>query len=129
MAQFIYQTSRWQFLTLITDTIQDLIQKEQEQHSAETIQPTETTTRKQEYLSRAAETAKRHLIGPEILQVPDQAYNRDSVPEMLDLTPGARRDSLLNRLSSRVSFGPMDNGGDIKGIPRGAQIGHDVHIY
>ncbi|KAL2826985.1 hypothetical protein BDW59DRAFT_59178 [Aspergillus cavernicola] len=128
MARFVYQTSRWQLLTLLNDTIQALSLKEQEQDSDTNKQETETNQRKQENLLRAADTAKRHLIGPEVLQKPDEVPPAVAL-ELSDLTPVKKGDSILNRVSEKFSFKPMDNGGEIKGIPREAQIGHDFHIY
>ncbi|KAL4945193.1 hypothetical protein BDV06DRAFT_185474 [Aspergillus oleicola] len=64
----------------------------------------------------------------------DETEKRASVPPIAEiLTPPIlnRRDSLLSKVrdSGRASFKPMDNGGEIKGIPREAEIGHDFHIY
>ncbi|KAI9373713.1 hypothetical protein BJX61DRAFT_541484 [Aspergillus egyptiacus] len=128
MARFVYQTSRWQLLTYLNDTIYDLSrrEKDQEQNFGTTKQETQSTRRRREHLSRAAETAKHHLLGPDVLHGRDQDYIRELNPELLDLTPGTRRDSLLSRFSGRVAFKPMDNGGEIKGIPQQAQIGHDL---
>ncbi|KAL5338648.1 hypothetical protein BJX70DRAFT_189498 [Aspergillus crustosus] len=128
MTRLVYQASRWQLLTYLKDTIEDLSQKQQEQDSLPDKQVSEDLSRKQEYLSRAAGTAEHHLTSPEVLQEPSES-KRESVPELLDLTPGTKRDSLLSRFSGRFSFKPIDNGGEIKGIPREAEIGHDFHIY
>jgi hypothetical protein len=129
MTRLVYQASRWQLLTYLKDTIEELSQKQQVQDSRPDKQTSEDLSRKQEYLSRAADTAERQLTSPEVLQEPAAESNRESVPEMMDLTPGTKRDSLLSRFSGRFSFRPMDNGGEIKGIPREAEIGHDFHIY
>ncbi|KAL4778381.1 hypothetical protein BJX76DRAFT_343346 [Aspergillus varians] len=133
MTRFIYQASRWQLLIYLKDTTQDLPQQQQQDQgsSEQTKQEIEYLRRKQEYLSRAADTAERHLTSPELLQVPgvNKTHRPSSAPEMLDLTPGNRRNSLLSRVSGRFSFQPMSNGGEIKGIPKAAEIGHESHIY
>jgi hypothetical protein len=128
MARFVYQTSRWQLLTYLKNTIQELYQKEHQQAESDKKE-IEDLKRKQEYLSKAAGTARHHLVGPEVLQETPKSRERISVSDTVDFTPGNRRDSLLSRVSGRYSFEPMDNGGEIKGIPRKAEIGHDVHIY
>ncbi|KAL4906141.1 hypothetical protein BDW74DRAFT_139076 [Aspergillus multicolor] len=140
MSRFVYQTSRWQLVTYFNETIQALSKQQKDLESTEQPQSKQDTNvqdlrRKQEYLTRAASTAERHLIGPEVLQLqelePQDNHRRasTSAAEMLDLTPVNRRDSLMSRVSSRFSFKPMDNGGEIKGIPKEAEIGHDFHIY
>lgn len=133
MNRLVYQTSRWQLLAYLNDTIQNISQQQQNQEPNEqTMIEAESLRRKHEYLSRAAETAERHLVGPEVFHEPnvDEGTKRGSATtEMLDLTPDNRRDSLLSRVSGRYSFQPMDNGGEIRGIPAEAEIGHDFHIY
>lgn len=137
MARIVYQTSRWQLLTYLNDTIRSLSRQQQASTEQSKLEPgNQGLRRKQEYLTRAASTAERHITGPEVLQEPsadsDEAQSRPSatVGGALDFTPGnRRRDSLLSKVSGRYSFMPMDNGGEIRGIPREAQIGHDFHIY
>ncbi|KAL5002273.1 hypothetical protein BDV10DRAFT_157510 [Aspergillus recurvatus] len=140
MTRFIYQTSRWQLLTYLNETVQSLSQQEEDLKSTEQILPREegdiqALRRKQEHLSRAASIAERHRIGPGVLQMqekgPDENHKRASTSalELLDLMPENRRDSLISRVASRFSFKPMDNGGQIKGIPKEAEVGHDFHIY
>ncbi|KAL4928445.1 uncharacterized protein BDV17DRAFT_264298 [Aspergillus undulatus] len=143
MTRLVYQTSRWQLLTYLHETIQDIFeQQKQESSSEQTRQETEDLRCKQEYLSRAAGTAVNH-VGPDVLQVQepdadaetdiDNHSKRAYIPpaEILNPPTGNRRDSLLSRVrdSGKFSFKPMNNGGEIKGIPRDAEIGHDFHIY
>ncbi|KAL4979324.1 hypothetical protein BDW66DRAFT_128205 [Aspergillus desertorum] len=139
MTRFVYQTSRWQLLTYLNETIQSLSRQQEDLKSTEQTQPKheseiQNLRRKQEYVSRAACKAERHLIGPAVLQPqelePQEKHRRASISaaELLDLTPG-NSDSLISRVSSRFSFKPIDNGGQIKGIPKEAEIGHDFHIY
>ncbi|KAL4913745.1 hypothetical protein BDW62DRAFT_192040 [Aspergillus aurantiobrunneus] len=134
MTRFVYQTSRWQLLTYLGETIEKLAQQQRDSDSNEqTKQEAEDLRRKQGYLSRVASTAEQHLVGPEVLQEPDADENRKraskSAAEKTDLTLWKRTDCLLSRVSGRSSFKPMDNGGEIKGVPRAAEIGHDFHIY
>ncbi|KAL4810392.1 hypothetical protein BDV18DRAFT_156758 [Aspergillus unguis] len=138
MARFVYQTSRWQLLTYLNDTIESLSEQQKSSGTEETKQEIDIQNlrRKHEYLSRAATTAESHISCPEVLQVTstdtEETQKRLSITpaEMPDLTTGnRRRDSLLSKVSGRYSFKPMDNGGEIKGIPRDAEIGHDFHIW
>ncbi|KAL4754130.1 hypothetical protein BDW72DRAFT_167448 [Aspergillus terricola var. indicus] len=139
MTRFVYTTSRWQLFTYLNETIQFLAQQVEfesmEQTQPERENDIQDLRRKQEYLSRAASTAERHLIGAPVLRLQELGPNENrrhastSATELLNLTPGNKRDSLISRVSSRFSFKPMDNGGQIKGIPKAAEIGHDFHIY
>ncbi|KAL2868348.1 uncharacterized protein BJX67DRAFT_380153 [Aspergillus lucknowensis] len=131
MTRFVYQASRWQLLTYLKDVIQKLSQQEKQprQEPGFHNRDTEGIRRKQEHLSKAAETAQCHLTGPEVLLEPPQSRRRGSAPDMMDLTPRTRSGSLLSRVSGRFAFKPIDNGGEMKGIPPEAEIGHDVHIY
>ncbi|KAL5050142.1 hypothetical protein BDW71DRAFT_174858 [Aspergillus fruticulosus] len=140
MTRFVYQTSRWQLLTYLNEMVQSISQQEEDLKSTEQTQPKQESDiqylrRKQEYLSRAAFAAERHRIGPAVFQLqelkPDENHRRASTSagELLDLTPGKKSDSLISRVSSRFSFKPIDNGDQIKGIPKEAEIGHDFHIY
>ncbi|KAL4764286.1 uncharacterized protein BDW70DRAFT_108289 [Aspergillus foveolatus] len=140
MTRFVYRTSRWQLLTYLNETMQSLAQQQKELETTGQTQPElesniQDLRRKQEYLSRATSTAERHLIGPPVLRLQEleptknQKHASTSAAELLDLTPGNRRNSLISRVSSRFTFKPMDNGGHIKGIPKEAEIGHDFHIY
>ncbi|KAL4800436.1 hypothetical protein BDV19DRAFT_353012 [Aspergillus venezuelensis] len=156
MSRLVYQTSRWHLPTYLSDTIQEISEsKNQDSNTEQTKQEAEALRRKQEYLSRALSTAESHLVGSDVLQVQepdaevvtsadpnaedntnmdtDGIEKRKSVPIIEILTPPMvnRRDSLLSKVrsSGRASFKPMDNGGEIRGISREAEIGHDFHIY
>ncbi|KAL2854347.1 hypothetical protein BJY01DRAFT_231930 [Aspergillus pseudoustus] len=127
MARFVYQASRWQLLTRLKDTAQALSSKQNLAVTGNDKQKAENLERKQKYISKAVETAQRHLLFPEVLQETSESPKLLLVPGLVDLTLGNRKDSLLSRISGRYTFEPMDNGGKIKGIPRQAEIGHD-HI-
>ncbi|KAL3466658.1 hypothetical protein BJX64DRAFT_274355 [Aspergillus heterothallicus] len=126
MAKLVYQISRWQLFTHLKDTLHQLSQEELQGATGNDKEETEALKRKQEYLAKAVETAQRHVTGAEVLQVTSESYTRASASELLEFAPGSRRESLSSRISGRYSFEPMDNGGEIKGIPRKAQIGHDM---
>ncbi|PWY87879.1 peroxin Pex23-like-penicillium chrysogenum [Aspergillus sclerotioniger CBS 115572] len=114
MSMFVFQASRWQFLTHLTEVIDDLSQKTSQASGTEATE----LQRKLDHLQKATEAARRHLTGPEVLRT----ENRDSKMDMLDLTPAPKRGSLLARYSGKFSFKPMDDGGEIKGIPKEAEV-------
>ncbi|KAL2810708.1 hypothetical protein BJX63DRAFT_422927 [Aspergillus granulosus] len=129
MAKFVYQTSRWQLLTHLKDTVQELSQEERQNVTEGGSQDTKGLQRKQENLSKAVGTAQRYLLGPEVPQEAFDSHKRTSVPGMMDLTLRDGENSLLSRISGKYTLESMDNGGEIKGIPLKAEIGYDVHIY
>ncbi|KAB8269828.1 hypothetical protein BDV30DRAFT_229528 [Aspergillus minisclerotigenes] len=109
MALFVFQASRWQLVTYMTDLIEELSGKEPESSGMDA----EETRRQKDYLSKAVATAKHYLTGPEIL-APEGRVPAREMSEMLDLTPEAKRESLLSRSSGKFSHKPIDNGGEIK---------------
>lgn len=121
MPMFVFQASRWQVLTHLVNVIDELSEKIPQASEREA----EELRRKKEYLMKAAESAQHHLRGPELVST----RRRSSAPEMLDLTPGAKKKGLLSKYLGKFSFKPMDDGGPIKGIPKGAEIGKEGHIY
>ncbi|KAL5357754.1 hypothetical protein BJX96DRAFT_163290 [Aspergillus floccosus] len=112
MSLFVFQESRWQFLTHMTKFIDEL-SREESRASNDTA--AEDIRRQKEYLSKAAETANHHLTGPELFSAQTQ---------MLNLTPTARKGSLMSKRSRNFSAPPITNGGQIKGIPRQAECFH-----
>lgn len=120
MSLFVFQASRWQFLTHLSEFIDEL-SKEESRTKSET--EVEDIRRRKGYLVKAAETASHHLTGPEIFS------SLNGATEMLDLTPRARKGSLVSRHSRNLSYPPMNNGGRIKGISAKAEIGREGHIY
>ncbi|PLB53042.1 hypothetical protein P170DRAFT_403801 [Aspergillus steynii IBT 23096] len=121
MPMFVFQASRWQVLTHFVSVIDELTSKIPEVGEREA----EELRRKKEYLTKAVESARHHLRGPEVVS----ARRRSSAPEMLDLTPGPKKKGLLSKYLGKFSFKPMDDGGPIRGIPKGAEIGKEGHIY
>ena len=121
MSIFVFQNSRWQFLTYLGDVINTLSQRTSTpSHDKETVD----LRRKQANLTRAAESIRQHITGPELVadRPPSSATGK------LDLTPVSKRDSLLSKRPLQTDR-PVDNGGDIKGIPKEAEIGKEGHIY
>lgn len=125
MSIFVFQTSRWQFLTHLIDVIDSISQKISSSSGKESVE----LRRKQENLVQAAESVRRNITGPEL--VADHDQQSSSAAGMLDLTPVSKRESLLSNKSSKAVLNdrPVDNGGDIKGIPKEAEIGREGHIY
>ncbi|KAA8646096.1 hypothetical protein EYZ11_003738 [Aspergillus tanneri] len=121
MSMFVFQASRSQFLTHLNGVIDELYRQISQADDKEV----EDMQRKKEHLEKAAGTVQHHLRGPEIVSTP----RRHSAPEMLDLTPSPKKQSHLSRHLGKFSFKPMDDGGPIKGIPKAAGIGREVHIY
>lgn len=123
MSIFVFQTSRWQFLTYLVDIINSISQ----QSSTSNDKESHELRRKQENLIQAAESVRRNITGPELVA----DHHQSSAAGMLDLTPVSKRKSLLSKRSSKVVVDdrPVDNGGDIKGIPKEAEVGREGHIY
>lgn len=121
MHTFVFQTSRWQFLSYLTSVVDELSRQAPEGEEADDIQ------RKHDNLARAAETTRHHLRGPDICG----DGNQTAVTELLDLTPISKQDGLLSKhiwqfvdeldRESRIKR--------IKGIPKAAEIGREGHIY
>ncbi|KAE8364415.1 hypothetical protein BDV27DRAFT_145309 [Aspergillus caelatus] len=109
MSLFVFQASRWQLVTYITSIIEELSGKESESSGMDA----EESQRQKDYLSNAVATAKRYLTGPEVF-APEGRVPAREMSEMLDLTPEAKRESLLSRSSGKFSHKPIDNGGEIK---------------
>ncbi|PWY92579.1 hypothetical protein BO70DRAFT_357706 [Aspergillus heteromorphus CBS 117.55] len=121
MSMFVFQASRWQFLTHLVDIVEDLGHRVSEMSGKEA----EVMQRRQDHLQKAVDAARRHLTGPEVLRTNHQGPKSG----MLDLTPAPKKGSLLARYSGKFSFKPMDDGGEIKGIPQAAEVGREGHIY
>ncbi|KAF7592797.1 hypothetical protein BBP40_012479 [Aspergillus hancockii] len=124
MPMFVFQASRWQLVMYLTRVIDELSEELSESTGADA----EEIRRKKDYLIKAVETSRHHVTGPEILALEGRA-SAPELTEMLDLTPAAERKNLLSRSSGRFSHKPIDNGGDIKGIPQAAEVGREGHIY
>ncbi|OJJ99227.1 hypothetical protein ASPACDRAFT_10359, partial [Aspergillus aculeatus ATCC 16872] len=121
MSMFVFQASRWQYFTRLSDVVEELSQSSSEASGKEAAE----LQRKRDHFQKAADVARRHLTGPEVLHSDDRHLEAG----MLDLTPAPKRGSLLSKYSGKVSFRPMDDGGEIKGIPQAAEVGREGHIY
>ncbi|GFF57458.1 meiotically up-regulated gene 65 protein [Aspergillus udagawae] len=115
MSMFVFQNSRWQFLTHLENVINNLSREAAGKVNADA----EEMRRKQHNLTKAAETVRQHITGPELLGSEHH--------ESMNLTPASKH-NLLENCSKRSSFEPIDNGGQIKGIPEAAEIGLEGHI-
>ena len=119
MPMFLFRTSRLQFVTYLSGVICELSKPfTDSDKDADAIQ------RKKDNLTRAAESCKRHVTGPNVFK----GEHGESVTELLDLTPVAKHDTLMAKRpvleerarSMRRVF---------KGIPKAAEIDHEGHIY
>ncbi|KAJ5888134.1 Meiotically protein [Penicillium taxi] len=121
MSMFMFQASRWQFVTHLVGVIHQLKDStESDDKEADKI------TRKSDSLTRAVESARSHITGPDIFT----DSQGESVTELLDLTPVSRHNSLLSR-RSKATGEPLHvlKVREIKGIPKAAQVGREAHIY
>lgn len=115
---FLFQTSRWQFVTYLSGVISELSKTPTDSDKDAAVQ------RKKDNLSRAAESCKHHITGPDVFK----DDHGESGTELLDLTPAAKHDTLMAKRpvleerarSTRRIF---------RGIPKAAEIGHEGHIY
>jgi hypothetical protein len=119
MPTFLFQASRWQFVTYLSGVIRELSKT-----PSDSDKDTDAILRKKDNLARAVEACKRHITGPDVFK----DDHGDSVAEMLDLTPVTKHDTLLSKRpvleershSMRRIFG---------GIPKAAEIDREGHIY
>ncbi|KAJ5163759.1 uncharacterized protein N7500_005589 [Penicillium coprophilum] len=112
MPMFLFQTSRWQFVTYLYGVIRELSQTPSDSDKdADAIQ------RKKDNLARAAESCKRHITGPDVFK----GDHGESATGLLDLTPVTKQDTLMSKRpvleerarSTRRVF---------RGIPKAAEI-------
>ncbi|KAJ5723293.1 Meiotically protein [Penicillium malachiteum] len=122
MSSFLFQASRWQFVTYLTSAIQKLTDPLDKSDNDDP----DKINRKKDNLIRAIETARQHVTGPDMFT---DTHN-GSASDLLDLTPLSRHDTLLSK-RARVSNKPLHviEQQEIKGIPKAAEIGREGHIY
>ena len=94
MPLFLFQASRWQFISYLAKTIDDLTQ----QLSDPNNEDNDKIERKRDNLVRAAESGKSHITGPDVFT---DTYG-EAVTGLLDLTPVSRHDTLLSRRSQPI---------------------------
>ncbi|KAJ6152446.1 hypothetical protein N7497_006765 [Penicillium chrysogenum] len=116
MPMFLFQTSRWQFVTYLSDVIRELSKP-----STDSDKDADAVQRKKDNLTRAAESCKRHITGPDVFK----GDHGESGTGLLDLTPVAKNDTLMAKrpvLEERARS--MRRG--FKGIPKAAEIDHEA---
>jgi len=119
MPTFLFQTSRWQFVTYVSGVIRELSKT-----PTDSDKDADAVQRKKDNLARAVEACKRHITGPDVFK----DDHGESATELLDLTPAANHDTLLSKRpvleershSMRRVF---------RGIPKAAEIDREGHIY
>lgn len=123
---FLFQTSRWQFVSYLLEVIHELSQQVSNDPGCDS-KDIDAIKRKQDNLTRAAETCKRHITGPDFFT----DDHGESATEMLDLTPVSRHDTLSSTRPTSAPIKPpsWDEGHVIRGIPSAAEIGCEGHIY
>ncbi|KAJ5130646.1 uncharacterized protein N7515_006685 [Penicillium bovifimosum] len=110
MSMFLFQTSRWQFVTYLSNVISELSKAPTDSDKdADAIQ------RKRDNLARAAESCKRHITGPDIFK----DDHGESATELLDLSSVAKHDTLkAQRPVSEERSRPRRS---FRGIPKAAE--------
>ncbi|KAJ5748925.1 uncharacterized protein N7511_010621 [Penicillium nucicola] len=86
MPRFLFQTSRWQFVTYLSDAVRDLSRT-----LPDTDKDADAVQRKKDNLIRTAEACKSHITGPDVFK----DTKGESEAELLNLTPVAKQDSLM----------------------------------
>ncbi|KAK9855986.1 hypothetical protein MYU51_001741 [Penicillium brevicompactum] len=119
MPTFLFQTSRWQFVTYLYGVIRELSKT-----PTESDKDADAVQRKKDNLARAAEACKRHITGPDVFK----DDHGESATELLDLTPVAKRDTLLSKRPVLEERAPSMRR-IFKGIPKAAEIDREGHIY
>lgn len=119
---FLFQASRWQFVTYLLSVAQELSQAKPELDDKDT----EKAQRRKDNLLRAAESARRHITGPDVFT----DIHGEAATGLLDLTPVSRHDVLLSK-RAKATDEPLQimKGKRIKGIPKTAEVGREGHIY
>ncbi|KAF7712162.1 Uncharacterized protein PECH_001005 [Penicillium ucsense] len=122
MSMFLYQVSRGQVITYLNKNIYDL----NRQISNSNSEDRDRLERKRDNLIRAVEVGKQHVTGPDVV-AEDQS---NSAAQLLDLIPASRQDSLLTK-RAQCTNQPLKvtQMGEIKGIPKEAEVGKEHHIY
>ncbi|KAJ5167833.1 Meiotically protein [Penicillium canariense] len=122
MPMFLFQASRWQFIAHLTETVHDLSQ----QLSDPNTEDKDKIERKRDSLSRAAESGRQHITGPEVFT----DTHGHAATGLLDLTPVSRHDTLLSK-RAQLTGEPLRvlKGKEIEGIPKKAEVGREGHIY
>ncbi|KGO42210.1 hypothetical protein PEX1_025740 [Penicillium expansum] len=116
MPMFLFQTSRWQFVTYLSGVIRELSKT-----PTDSDKDADAVQRKKDNLTRAAESCKNHVTGPDVFK----GDHGESGTELLDLTPVAKHDTLMAKRpvleerarSMRRIF---------RGIPKAAEIDHEA---
>lgn len=119
MPMFLFQTSRWQFVTHLSNVIRELSKA-----PTDSDKDADAVQRKKDNLARAVEACKHHITGPDVFK----DDHGESGTELLGLTPVGKQDTLMAKRpvleerarSMRRVF---------RGIPKAAEIDHEGHIY
>jgi hypothetical protein len=109
---FVFQTSRWQFMKLLQDGVDEASQDElQEDVDDKEI---EAKRRRRNNLSRAIDAINKEISDYDVFDVTKEAHNQAKCPEKTSSGKGKAKASQL---------------GEIRGIPEAANIGKEGHIY
>ncbi|KAJ5989047.1 hypothetical protein N7481_004257 [Penicillium waksmanii] len=116
MSMFVFQASRWHFVTYLVGMIQQLSQLIMDSDDKES----DRMQRKKDNLIRAVESAKQHVTGPDFFA----DSHGESGGELLGLTPLSQHKYLLSK-RAQATGEPLIvmKGKEIKGIPKAAEIG------
>jgi hypothetical protein len=119
---FIFQASRWQFISYLTKQTENLTQGLSDPNNEDK----DKIERKRDNLARAAESGKNHITGPDVFV---DTYG-ESGTGLLDLTPVSRHDTLLSK-RAQMTDEPLHvlKSKEIQGIPKAAEVGREDHIY
>ncbi|KAH8697065.1 hypothetical protein BGW36DRAFT_461109 [Talaromyces proteolyticus] len=111
LSLFVFQTSRWQFLNLIQDSI--------DQESSENTSPSksddkeiEARRRRRNNLSKTLDAINKEISGYEVFDITKEAQVGSG--GSFKSSPGKARESSIS---------------EIRGIPKAANIGKEGHIY
>ncbi|KAJ5103989.1 Meiotically protein [Penicillium argentinense] len=122
MSTFLFQASRWQFVTYLVSVIHRLSKSIPDPENKDS----ERITRKKDNLIQAVESAKQHVTGPDVFA----DTHGDSGGGLFDLTPRSRHDILLS-IRAKATDEPLlvTKAKEIRGIPKAAEVGREAHIY
>ncbi|CRG85267.1 Meiotically up-regulated gene 65 protein [Talaromyces islandicus] len=111
---FVFQTSRWQFMKLLQDGVDEASQDEQQEDDDKEV---EATRRRRNNLSRAIDAVNKEISDYDVFDVTKEAH----------ISTGSSETHHSSAASS--GKGKAREMGEIRGIPEAANIGKEGHIY
>jgi hypothetical protein len=114
---FVFQTSRWQFMKLLQDGIDEASQDEPQEDVDD--KEVEAKRRRRNNLSRAIDAVNKEISDYDVFDVTKEEHIHAKCPESYH----------SSKTSSGKGKAKASQLGEIRGIPEAANIGKEGHIY